>query len=168
MADDFVANAGSGGSTFAADDISSVLHPRVKVEWGADGTANDTAVAAPMPVQATLESNQMTAGGTVSTPAFAVISCSTDNGDHTLISANATKKLRVLSYVLIADGTVSVRFEGGTGGTALTGVMPLIANVGISSGFNPLGHFETASNALLNLELTGTGNVFGHLTYVPV
>jgi len=61
-----------------------------------------------------------------------------------------------------------VRFEGGTGGTALTGVIPLIANTGISSGFNPVGHFETAANALLNLELTGTGNVFGHLTYVPV
>ena len=168
MADNYVANAGSGGSTFASDDISSVHHPRVKFEWGADGTANDAAVAAPLPVQATIESNQVSAGGTLNTPAFAVISCSTDNGDHTLISANATKKLRVLSYVLVADAAVSVRFEGGTGGTALTGVMPLIANTGISSGFNPLGHFETASNTLLNLELTGTGNVFGHLTYVPV
>jgi hypothetical protein len=51
VADNFVANAGSGGSTFAADDISSVLHPRVKVEWGADGAVNDTSVAAPMPIQ---------------------------------------------------------------------------------------------------------------------
>lgn len=51
MADNFVANAGSGGSTFAADDISSVLHPRVKVEWGADGTAGDASVANPLPVQ---------------------------------------------------------------------------------------------------------------------
>jgi hypothetical protein len=51
MADNYVANAGSGGSTFAADDISSVLHPRVKVEWGADGAVNDTSATAPMPVQ---------------------------------------------------------------------------------------------------------------------
>lgn len=51
MADNFVANAGSGGSTFAADDISSVLHPRVKVEWGADGVAGDASVANPLPVQ---------------------------------------------------------------------------------------------------------------------
>lgn len=51
MADNFVANAGSGGSTFAADDISSVLHPRVKVEWGADGSASDTSASAPLPVQ---------------------------------------------------------------------------------------------------------------------
>lgn len=41
MADNFVANAGSGGSTFAADDISSVLYPRVKVSVGADATAQD-------------------------------------------------------------------------------------------------------------------------------
>lgn len=51
MADNFVANAGSGGSTFAADDISSVLHPRVKVEHGADGSATDVSTASPMPVQ---------------------------------------------------------------------------------------------------------------------
>lgn len=51
MADNFVTNAGSGGSTFASDDISSVHHPRVKIEWGADGTAVDTSVAAPMPVE---------------------------------------------------------------------------------------------------------------------
>lgn len=46
-----MANAGSGGSTFAADDISSVLWPRVKAGWGADGTAGDTSVANPLPVQ---------------------------------------------------------------------------------------------------------------------
>jgi hypothetical protein len=51
MADNFVANAGSGGSTFAADDISSVLYPRVKISHGADGSATDASTASPMPVQ---------------------------------------------------------------------------------------------------------------------
>lgn len=41
MADNFVANSGSGGSTFASDDISSVQHPRVKVSQGSDGIAQD-------------------------------------------------------------------------------------------------------------------------------
>lgn len=36
MADNFVANAGSGGSTFASDDISSVQYPRVKTFVDAD------------------------------------------------------------------------------------------------------------------------------------
>lgn len=41
MADDFVANAGSGGSTFAADDVSGILRPRVKIQQGNDGIAQD-------------------------------------------------------------------------------------------------------------------------------
>ena len=51
MADNFVANAGSGGSTFAADDISSVFYPRVKISHGADGSATDSSTASPLPVQ---------------------------------------------------------------------------------------------------------------------
>lgn len=51
MADNFTANAGSGGSTFASDDISSVQHPRVKVEWGVDGSAVDASVTNPLPMQ---------------------------------------------------------------------------------------------------------------------
>lgn len=50
MADNVVANAGSGGATFASDDIGGVQYPRAKVVWGADGAANDTSAANPMPV----------------------------------------------------------------------------------------------------------------------
>jgi hypothetical protein len=41
MADTFVTNAGSGGNTFASDDISSVHYPRIKVSQGIDGVAQD-------------------------------------------------------------------------------------------------------------------------------
>ena len=41
MADNFVTNAGSGGSTFASDDISSVQYPRIKRSFGRDGVAAD-------------------------------------------------------------------------------------------------------------------------------
>jgi hypothetical protein len=53
MVDNVVANAGSGGATFASDDIASVHYPRVKVTWGPDGTANDADVASgkALPVQ---------------------------------------------------------------------------------------------------------------------
>lgn len=54
MADNFVTNAGSGGSTFASDEISSVQYPRVKLTLGADGTNDgDTALGNPMPVRNT-------------------------------------------------------------------------------------------------------------------
>lgn len=41
MADNFVTNPGSGGNTFAADDISSVWYPRVKISQGSDGVVQD-------------------------------------------------------------------------------------------------------------------------------
>lgn len=52
MADNFSFTEGSG-KTGAADDIGGVLHPRVKVTWGPDGTANDadTASGKALPVQ---------------------------------------------------------------------------------------------------------------------
>lgn len=50
MADNFTANAGSGGATFASDDISSVQYPRVKITHGADGSADgDVSATSPMP-----------------------------------------------------------------------------------------------------------------------
>lgn len=52
MADNFTANSGSGGSTFASDDISSVQFPRVKITVGADGVNDgDVSLANPMPVR---------------------------------------------------------------------------------------------------------------------
>lgn len=167
MADNFTTNSGSGGATFASDDISSVQYPRVKPSWGADGSATDASVAAPLPVQASLESNQMTAGGTVVTPKYAVIDAAT-SGDNTLVAAVTSKKVRVLSLFLVASGAVNVRFESGAGGTALTGQMNLVANTGFVLPYNPAGWFETASNTLLNLELSGAISVDGSLTYIEV
>jgi len=52
MADNFTANAGSGGSTFASDDISSVQYPRLKIVHGADGTNDgDISTVNPFPVR---------------------------------------------------------------------------------------------------------------------
>lgn len=51
MADNYTTNPGTGGSTFASDDVGSVHYPRVKPSWGADGSAVDVSAAAPLPVQ---------------------------------------------------------------------------------------------------------------------
>lgn len=52
MADNVTANAGSGGASFAADDISSVYYPRIKLIYGADGVnSGDVALANGLPVQ---------------------------------------------------------------------------------------------------------------------
>ena len=167
MADNFTANAGSGGSTFASDDIGAVQYPRVKVSWGADGSATDASVAAPFPTAALAESNQVTIAGVPVTVKFAIIDAAS-SGDNTIIAAVTSKKIRVVSLFLVAAGTVNVRFESGASGTALTGQMNLVANSGFALPYNPCGWFETGSGALLNAELSGAVSVDGSLSYIEV
>lgn len=118
-------------------------------------------------ITAKLATDAIQNGTTALTPKFAVIDNAT-SGDNTIVSAVASKKIRVLSLFLVAAGAVNVRFESGAGGTALTGQMNLAANGGFVLPFNPVGWFETASNTLLNLELSGAVSVDGSLTYVEV
>lgn len=48
MADNVAVTAGSG-TTVATDDVGGAHYQRVKTCWGADGSANDTSAAAPLP-----------------------------------------------------------------------------------------------------------------------
>lgn len=98
---------------------------------------------------------------------YAVISGAT-SGNNTLVAAVTGKKIRVLSYAIVAAGAVTVRFESGADGTALSGVMSLAANGGLSCSFNEGGWFETAAATLLNMELGGAVQVSGHLSYIEV
>lgn len=90
-------------------------------------------------------------------------------GDNTVVAAVAGRKIRVLGVFLVASGGANtVRFESGAGGTALTGAMDLASDGQFAPGYNPLGWFETAAGALLNLELSAGTLVAGALTYVEV
>jgi hypothetical protein len=91
------------------------------------------------------------------------------SGDNTIVAAVTGKKIRVLSCLAIMTGTaVTIRFESGAGGTALTGQMQPTQGGGFVLNHNPLGWFETASGELLNMELSGAQSVDGVLTYVEV
>lgn len=90
-------------------------------------------------------------------------------GDNTLVAAVTGKKIRVLAMVLVATGGANtVRIESGPGTAQLTGLMDLIADGQLVLPYNPLGWFETAAAALLNLELSAATAVAGALTYVEV
>lgn len=106
-------------------------------------------------------------GTTVLTPKFAAIAASS-SGNNTLVAAVNPKKIRVLALSLISNGTVNVKFQTGAGGTDLTGLYYLVANAGFVLPYNPTGWFETASNTLLNANLSGAVAVGGCLTYVEV
>ncbi len=104
-------------------------------------------------------------GSTSLTPKFAAISAAS-SGDNTVVALVSGKKIRVLSYVLVADGAVTAKFQSDA--TDLTGAMSFAANGGASVPFCPVGHFETASGVALQLNLGGAVGVRGHLTYVEV
>lgn len=167
MADNITVTESLTGSALAADDVSSVKWPGVKVAHGADGSASYASYAAPLPVAACGETSQVLAGGTVCTPKFAVIS-GASSGDNTVINAVSSKKIRVLALYAVAAGSTTVRFESGASGTALTGVVSLVANTGFVLPYNPVGWFETGTNTLLNMELNAAVQVSGCCTYVEV
>lgn len=114
-----------------------------------------------------LESSSMYNGTTALTPKFAVISASS-SGNNTIVAAVTSKKIRVLGYVLVANGAVNVKFQSAAGGTDKTGLLYLAANGGVASNFSPVGLFETVAGELLNLNLSGAVAVGGHLVYVEI
>lgn len=101
-----------------------------------------------------------------SRPQYAAIAASS-SGDNTVVAAVSGKKIRVMNYHFTAAAAVTVRFEDGAGGTALTGQMEVAANGNVDSQ-SQLGLFETSAGNLLNLELSSAVSVAGHLTYMEV
>ena len=112
-----------------------------------------------------LQTDAMLDDTTALTPKFAGLYVSSGMANLVVNSVSA-KKLRVLAYTLVASNAVTARFSGGV--QSLTGAMALAANGGVSAGFVPVGHFETAAGVGLELTLGGNVNVDGHLTYVEV
>jgi hypothetical protein len=98
---------------------------------------------------------------------YAAIAASA-SGNNTVVAAVAGKKIRVLAYTLVANGTVTAKFQSGAGGADLSGAKAMTTNTVLSPSYCPVGHFETAAGALLNLSLGGAVAVSGHLTYVEI
>lgn len=119
-------------------------------------------------VAATLSVDRLMNNLTAVTPTMAVIDHAVA-GDNTLVAAQGAGNIILVHQVfLIASAAVTVRFESGAGGTALTGQMVLAGSGGFVLPFNPVGWFKTAPNALLNLELSGAVSVDGVLGYTVV
>jgi len=61
MADNFTANPGTGGDTFAADDVAGVKYPYSKLDIGGDGISSPVTAANPMPVTGPVTDAQLRA-----------------------------------------------------------------------------------------------------------
>lgn len=106
-------------------------------------------------------------GGVALTPKFKTISTAA-SGASTGVAAVTSKKIRVLAYVVVASAAVNLKFQSHTTPTDLTGLLYMAANGGVSSGFNPLGWFESLSGEALDLNLSAAIAIGGHLIYVEV
>ena len=101
------------------------------------------------------------------TPKFKKIDAAS-SGNNTIVAAVVGKKIRVIAADLVCVTAVTVAWQSGAGGTALSGTMSFGANGGYVLGYNPAGWFETAAQELLNMSLGGAVQVSGTITYIEV
>lgn len=123
-------------------------------------------VATPYQVAGSAETNSIYQGVTALTPKFAVIVASA-SGRTTVVGNVGGKKIRVLSYVLVSNGSVNVKFQSANvAPTDKTGLLYLVANSGVAAAFNPVGHFESIAGEGIDINLSSASAVGGHLTYI--
>jgi hypothetical protein len=95
---------------------------------------------------------------------FAEVAASS-SGSNEIVAADAQHRIKVVSYVLVADSAVTAQWKSGT--TALSGAMSLAANGGVAATSQPNApFFATAKDEALNLDLGGAVGVNGHIAYV--
>lgn len=95
----------------------------------------------------------------------AVINASTSGAGNTIIAAVENKKIRVLNYMIIAAGTVTVTWFSDT--DALSGALPFVVNTGAMADSDN-GVLETGVGKALKMTLSGAVAVTGHISYVEV
>lgn len=180
-----VAITAGTGTDIATDNVSGVGHIQlVRLAIGTTGSASAIPADATygmdvdvmrMPasarttdsVAAGIQTDALLSDTTALTPKFATITSST-SGNLTVVAAVTSKKIRVVSLYMVAGGTVSVSTNSSSVGPAIAGVASLATNTGVVLPFNPVGWFETASGASLNLNLSASQVVGGALTYIEV
>lgn len=164
--------SGGGGGTVTIG-AGSALIGKVGIDQTTPGTTNGVVLKDGSGVvidqTATVNVAQDTAaiknGATSLTPKFAPIAASS-SGDNAIVAAVVGKKIRVLSYVLMANAAVNAKWRSAT--TDKSGLLYFAANGGAVAPHTPIGHLETAVNEALNLNLSGAVAVGGHVTYIEV
>jgi hypothetical protein len=178
VADNVVLNPGSGGDTVAADDIGGVKHQRVKIEFGADGSATDVSTTNPLPVGdagGTLSvddgGGSLTVDGTVSIAGS--VSADTELPAASALADNITNPTTpvVGAAMLGFDGTnwdrLRVGLGDGAGATGIANVLPMV--------FNGTTHDRVPGNAtdgiLVNLgannDVVVSGTVTANIASAP-
>ncbi len=175
MADNFVTNAGSGGSTFAADDVGGVLYPRSKSNWGVDGASVDTSLTNPIPIQPAATNFIFSASGQ-NTTTTQLVAAATFTG-----TIESTSSQQCISILLTCDqnGTLVIEQFIDAAGTFKSNswTFTTVANVPFSNNFIANGNYARikftnnggATTTTLNLNTAyGTLPSVNDAGYTPV
>lgn len=139
------------------------------------GTAIDTGNALPVNV-----TSGGISSGTANAPAAAVLSvqspytvktaiiAASASGDNSVVAAVSAKKIRVLGFFVTGNGAVNVKFRSGT--TDISGLTYIAqAGGGIAVPSTTGGFwFETATNTVLNINLSAAVAVGGQVQYAEI
>lgn len=157
MADDVAITPGSG-ETIAADDVGGIKYQRVKVAYGADGSATDGSLTTPIPVRfgspttANLSSAQINAAS---------------SGQNTLLSGTALQTIRVFKFFMVNSTStdVNVKFRDGAA-TDLHPAILLRANGGsFTLDFDGEPWFVTTAGNDFTINLSAAVQVSGRFYY---
>lgn len=179
MADNYVTNTGSGGDTFAADDIAGVKFPRVKLVIGADGSNDgDVASGNPIPVTGTVNAaqsgtwNVTNISGTVSLPTGAATAAKqpalgtagTPSSDVITVQGAASMtaiKTDGSAVTQPVSGTVSITANSAVNVAQINGVATSMGN-GVSG--TGVQRVTIASDSTGQVALAAGSNTIGALT----
>lgn len=117
-------------------------------------------------IAAALAVDALMNGLTALSPLFASITASA-SGATTIVSAVASKKIRVHGIILVCTTAVTVKLQSHTTTATATGTMPFGANGGVAT-FIPVGCFDTVAGEALDIVLGGAVAVGGQLVYTTV
>lgn len=117
------------------------------------------------------ETSTIYSGVTALTPLFAFANIAASQTDTAIVAAVAAKQIRVVSAVMVCDGTATnftFNSKSGAAGTAISMLFANGANGGAVLPFNPVGWFQTVSGEGLSAT-TGGGSTTGvQVVYVTV
>ena len=114
------------------------------------------------PISVTVTNSPLTVG--YSTVQYATINATT-SGNTQVVGAVSGKRIRVIAYAVIANATVSIKFQSGT--TDITGSMRVVEGGGIAHAYDG-GLFQTAVGQALNINLSTNATVGGYVVYREV
>lgn len=104
-------------------------------------------------------------GVTACTPKWAIFTVSS-SGDNQVVALVSGKKIRVLQWRVSANGSVNTKWRSAT--TDISGLSYLIQYASAGGSYSPVGRFETASGAALNINLSAAVSVSGEICYIEV